>query len=77
MSISETLKKKAAGLAAKVSAKAEEAKAKKASGSNDKIADIDRQIEALKQQGGFEGVISRLELQKAQLKNKIRNDSKK
>jgi len=57
--------------------KAEEAKAKKASGSNDKIADIDRQIEALKQQGGFEGVISRLELQKAQLKNKIRNDSKK
>lgn len=77
MPIGEALKKKAAGLAARVSAKAEQIKVQKTASSSDKIAHIDSQIAALKSKGGFDSVIQRLELQKAQLQNKIRNQMKK
>lgn len=77
MSLSETIKKKAAGLAASAVAKAEEAKVQKQATDSDKIAAIDQKIEALRKQGGFAGTINRLKQQKAQLKNKIRNNMKK
>jgi hypothetical protein len=77
MSIGEGIKRKAAGLAARAVAKAEAAKGANKATDNDKIIDIDKKIAALQAQGGFESTIKRLEAQKAQIKNKLRNEMRK
>lgn len=73
MSISESIKKRAADAAAAAKNEADKVKAAKIANSNDKISQIDRKIAALREQGGFEGAIERLQLQKAQLENKLKH----
>lgn len=76
MPISESLKKKASGLAAQAAAKAEEVKAGQKASGDSRIIELDKKIAALKQSGGFKNTIENLELQKIQIKNKLKNSGK-
>jgi hypothetical protein len=76
MVISDAVKKKAGAAINKLAAKADALKVQKQSSGNEKIAQIDHRIEVLKEQGGFVGTIERLESQKAQILNRLKNQKK-
>lgn len=72
----ESLKEKISDGAAQALAEGEKAKVNKMAAADSKMVQIEKKIAYLRQHGGFISVIERLELQKAQLENKLKHVKK-